>query len=155
MLSTQEKLGEKCIFSERNFQFRPFGINIEIRHFVTIYLFSPLNLCVLRRWSQLSGSRGVTTGCEGFGEVGDATGRQKPEADTSWNTSCARFQTFCHFRISPHPPPTHDHQPKPTSLSRHNKFHWSFSTHPPFLSLKLVSCMLFCFPWRSICSLQM
>ena len=58
--------------------------------------------------------------------------RQKPEADTSSNTSCARFQTFCHFRISPHPPPTHDHQPKPTSLSRHNKFPWSFSTksHP-------------------------
>ena len=73
-----------------------------------IYLFSPLILCVLKRWSQLSGSRGVTTGCQGFGEVGDATGGRSQKRTQARTQAARAFRPSAtsEFLPTPHHPMT-------------------------------------------------
>ena len=78
-----------------------------------IYLFSPLILCVLRRWSQLSGSRGVTTGCQGFGIVGDATGGRSQKRTQARTQAARAFRPSATSEFLPTP-----HQPMTTNPSQ-------------------------------------
>ena len=78
-----------------------------------IDLFSPLILCVLRRWSQLSGSRGVTTGCQGFGIVGDATGGRSQKRTQARTQAARAFRPSATSEFLPTP-----HQPMTTNPSQ-------------------------------------
>ena len=78
-----------------------------------IDLFSSLILCVLRRWSQLSGSRGVTTGCQGFGEVRDATGGRSQKRTQARTQAARAFRPSATSEFLPTP-----HQPMTTNPSQ-------------------------------------